>query len=267
VNSPAAEVQSAGRSLPALLGGLLLSSVFALAFSAGRDLRPSSQFPAMPDFGTYSQVREMKAAFIDYLLPIVQFYNDRILEDRRHLQQIASTLGDGDKPSWVDSMWLQQLADKYALSWDDDKANDIVRTLIRRVDIVPPALVLVQAAKESSWGQSRFAVQAHNLFGQWCFSQGCGVTPQRRATGAVHEVRKFRSAGESVRSYLHNLNTHDSYLKLRRIRQHLREHHKPITAIALADGLSLYSQRREAYVEEIKLMLSQYHRFQDTRVE
>lgn len=255
-----------GRSLPLLLGALVLSGVFALVFSAGR-LQPQPRFPAMPDFGEYDQVPKMKAAFIDYLLPIVSYYNEHILADRRHLTRIAASLDGGAKPSWVDSMWLQGLAEDYAVAWDDGKVDDIVHTLMRRVDIIPTPLVLVQAAKESSWGQSRFAVEAHNLFGQWCFSEGCGIAPRRRAVGAIHEVRKFSSASESVRSYLHNLNTHVSYRHLRRLRQQLREHNHPVTAIALADGLSHYSERRQAYVKEIKLMIAQYRKFQGARVE
>jgi Bax protein len=254
------------QSLPLLLGALVLSAVFALVFNAGR-LQPPPRFPAMPDFGVYDQIPRMKAAFIDYLLPIISYYNERILADRRHLTRIAASLDEGAKPSWVDIMWLQGLAEQYAVVWDDGRVGDIVHDLMRRVDIIPTPLVLVQAAKESSWGQSRFAVEAHNLFGQWCFSQGCGIAPQRRAAGAVHEVRKFSSASESVRSYMHNLNTHVSYSRLRRIRHRLREHHLPVTAVALADGLQHYSERRQAYVKEIKMMIAQYRKFQGARVE
>lgn len=266
MNQSAAKSPLTSGSFQLLLGTLMLVGVFALALSIGRS-RPQSQFPSLPDFGAYSRVHEMKAAFIDYLMPIVEYYNDRILADRKHLKRISSAMADGGKLSWVDSMWLQQLAEQYAVTWNDANLDGVVAKLLRRVDIIPVALVLVQAAKESSWGQSRFAVEAHNLFGQWCFRQGCGVAPARRPAGAVHEVRRFQSASESVRSYLRNLNTHDSYRHLRRIRQRLREHHQPITATALADGLSFYSQRREAYVEEIKLMIAQYRRFQDARVE
>jgi Bax protein len=253
-----------GRFVQLAVGAVLLIAMFSLALSAGR-ARP--KFPSLPDFAAFSRVDEMKAAFFDYLTPIVEYYNSRILQDRRHLKRIATSLAGGDKLSWVDSMWLQRLAGEYAVKWNEDRPDAVVRTLIRRVDVIPVPLVLVQAAKESSWGQSRFAVQAHNLFGQWCFHQGCGVQPDRRPDGTTHEVRRFKSAGESVRSYLHNLNTHDGYADLRRIRHRLREKHQYVTAAALANGLSLYSERREAYVEEIKSMIAQYRRFQDTRSE
>ena len=243
--------------LPFLFGMTILSILLMLILSLGR---PRPQFPSMPDFRTYGRIAEMKATFVEY-------YNDRILEDRKHLQQIAESMAAGYKLSWVDTIWLQRLAEEYAVQWDENDLEAVVLKLNRRVDIIPLPLVLVQAAKESSWGQSRFAVEAHNLFGQWCFHQGCGVAPDQRPLGATHEVRRFKTAGESVRSYLHNLNTHKGYADLRRIRQRLREENQPVTAGALADGLLFYSERRGAYVEEIKLMIAQYRKFQNTRFE
>ena len=258
------ESPMAGRFVQLAGGAALLIAMISLALSAGRT---QPRFPSLPDFTSFSRVDEMKAAFFDYLTPIVEYYNARILQDRSHLKRIAASLAGGEKLSWVDSMWLQRLAGQYTVNWNADRPDVVVRKLIRRVDIIPVPLVLVQAAKESSWGQSRFAVEAHNLFGQWCFHQGCGVEPDRRPDGSNHEVRRFKSAGESVRSYLHNLNTHDGYADLRRIRQRLRDNHQPITAVALANGLSLYSERREAYVQEIKSMIAQYRRFQGARAE
>jgi len=246
------------------LGATLLAAMFMLTLSIGR---PRQLFPSLPDFTSITRVDDRKAAFFDYLTPIVQYYNTRILADRRHLKRISISVADGDKLSWVDAIWLQQLAEQYAVEWSDDDSGEVIRKLLRRVDIIPVPLVLVQAAKESSWGQSRFAVEAHNLFGQWCFHQGCGVEPDQRRAGTRHEVRRFKTAGESVRSYLQNLNTHDSYADLRRIRQQLREQQRPVTASALANGLSLYSERRDAYVKEIKSMIVQYRKFQSTRTD
>ena len=252
------------RPFQLVLGATLLVAMFMLTLSIGR---PRPQFPSLPDFTSFARVDDKKAAFFDYLTPIVQYYNTRILADRRHLKRISSSVADGDKLSWVDAMWLQQLAAQYAVDWNDDDPGEVIGKLIRRVDIIPVPLVLVQAAKESSWGQSRFAVEAHNLFGQWCFHQGCGVEPAQRRAGAKHEVRRFKTAGESVGSYLQNLNTHDSYADLRLIRQQLREQQRPITASALANGLSFYSERRETYVKEIKSMIAQYRKFQHTRAD
>jgi Bax protein len=253
-----------GRFFQIVLGAMILSAAFSLVMAIGQ---PRPAFPPMPDFSTYQQVDDKKAAFFDYLAPIVEFYNAQILIERKRLKRISATLAKGETLSWVDYTWLERLANKYSVEWSQDGLDSVVSVLKRRVDIVPTPLVLIQAAKESSWGESRFAVEANNLFGQQCFDEGCGLEPEQRSPGAKHEVQRFDTVSDAVRSYIRNLNTHDGYLKLRLIRQRLRDKNQPITAKALAEGLSQYSERREAYVTELKAMLAQYQRFQRARAE
>ena len=105
----------------------------------------------------------------------------------------------------------------------------------------------------------------HNGFGKWCFEPGCGIVPKRRAAGARHEVRDFDSVEDAVSAYLHNINTGRAYQRLREIRADLRRAGEKPSAIALADGLLFYSERREEYVNEVKRMILQYHKFQQTR--
>ena len=138
-----------------------------------------------------------------------------------------------------------------------------VAELLLRVDQVPASLALAQAAMESAWGTSRFAVQGNNLFGQWCYQKGCGLVPLRRNAGSTHEVAKFDSVSDAIKSYLKNINTHRAYADLRNDRASLRSAGKPITGHQLAEGLIDYSELREAYVHEIQAVirinkLSQY---------
>jgi Bax protein len=127
--------------------------------------------------------------------------------------------------------------------------------ILDRVDEIPTALVLIQAANESAWGNSRFARQANNYFGQWRFTKGCGLVPLRRNAGAKHEVQYFTSAELSVRAYIHNLNTSPSYKMLRNLRHFLRRQGKPLDAEFLAIGLKDYSERGMDYVRIIQGMI------------
>ena len=224
-----------------------------------------TRFPALPNFKNYEQTEKRKAAFFDYLTPIIEYQNEKILRDRNRLEHLSKLIVNGEPLSDKDTEWLYRLAEKYEVDWKDNDPGSVAIKLARRVDIIPKSLALVQAAKESSWGRSRYAVQANNLFGQWCYDQGCGVIPANRTPGAVHEVRRYKSVNDATRSYLHNLNTHPQYALLRQIRQQLRMQHKPITGESLAEGLLYYSERREEYVNEVKQMIQQYSYFQGRR--
>ncbi len=207
----------------------------------------------VPDFSSFTDVRAKKSAFFEFLGPIVQAENFIIYQQRERLlalqEQGELTL---DK---TQMQWLLKLADDYGVEVDLDRLDSTITRLLRRVDVVPETLVLVQAANESGWGSSRFSKDALNLFGQWCFSRGCGLVPDSRLDGAVHEVRKFSSVNASVRSYLRNINTHPAYFQLRQLRAQQRQKGDTLRAIDLTQGLMQYSERGEAYIEELNSMI------------
>jgi len=219
-----------------------------------------SQAPQrLPDFSTISDIPERKQAFFEFLAPMVDAENERVLAQRARLLDLAERIRAGDRLGWLDRRWLGSLAEEYEVAWnpdlDESERLEALELLERRVDAVPVPLALVQAATESGWGRSRFATEGNNLFGHWCYEPGCGLVPGRRNADAAHEVAAFDSVSHSVSRYLHNLNTHAAYAPLRAIRARLRRQGESLTAMALADGLLLYSERREDYVEEIKTVI------------
>ena len=186
-------------------------------------------------------VQEKKERFFNFLRPIIMAENQRILAQR---DRIIRAREKGDEA------YLKSMKVAYKLSEDAT-----IERLLKRVDMVPLELVLAQSANESMWGQSRFAKQGNNLFGQYCYNKGCGIVPEKRSTHATHEVAAFDSVNASVRSYLKNINTHAAYGELRNIRKKIRDENGQITGLALADGLLRYSERGKAYVKEIKSMI------------
>lgn len=211
---------------------------------------------APPDFAAIENVQARKAAFFNYLQPIATKVNTKILEDRGRLLGIAESK---DTIGWWDRRFLKQLAERY----DADPGD--LHILLRRVDVVPISLLLAQAANESNWGRSRFATKGKALFGQWCFSPGCGMVPKGRPKGQTYEVRSFSNFRDSVRAYVHNLNTGDAYRELRLIREQERKRLSSPKGVELAEGLTRYSTRGEEYVKEIQSMIrfNKLDRFDD----
>lgn len=199
----------------------------------GRDLAIS------PDMDTGTR----KTAFFDALRPIVREENARIAELRGKL--IAAHAAH-ETPAWV-----ADVARSYKVKWTGSEWD----ALLARVDTVPMMLVLAQAANESSWGRSRFAQQGNNLFGMWCYRPGCGIIPARREVGKTHEVAAYNTINASVRAYLHTINTVRAYAPLRKMRSGMRARGKRLDAVKLAGGLLRYSERGQAYVDEVRSMI------------
>ena len=204
----------------------------------------------LPDF-EHPEVEVKKQAFFDYLGPAIEDSNGEIRAQRAWLVGLAQSEAI-DNFALLQKEQLKTLASSYDLdSQAVDSHQTLIQALLLRVDVIPKSLALVQAAKESGWGSSRFARNGYNLFGQQCFDEGCGFTPADRTAGRSHEVAEFDSVESAVRAYMHNLNTHYRYQEFRVLRAQLRKQEEALTGVKLAPGLSAYSERGNAYVEEI----------------
>jgi Bax protein len=218
-----------------------------------QSLIPPVELSSLPhDLAQVSDVKQKKALFFRALLPIVLAENETVMELRQHILQLykkgVMNLEEGER------RWLDAMAKTYKIK-DNIVEAKTQRTLLARVDIVPEALVLAQAANESAWGTSRFARLGNNLFGQWTYRQSEGIVPLGRPEGATYAVRAFPTIDASVRAYIQNLNTNPAYAELRLIRQQMRDTGQPLDAYQLATGLMAYSERGEEYVHEIQAMM------------
>ncbi|MBQ4833172.1 glucosaminidase domain-containing protein [Pseudoalteromonas sp. MMG010] len=209
----------------------------------------------LPDFSSYKDVKEKKRAFFNFIKPHVKAENKKILTQRAQLD-IAKLMLDHEQPlTKKQHRNLTKILTQYGLPQTISSYN--LALALNYVDIIPKELVLIQAAKESAWGTSRFARIGLNFFGQWCYSKGCGMIPKRRNAGDVHEVAAFKSVSAAVHAYFKNINTHDAYKALRAIRADLRLQQAPIDAIKLTQGLKSYSERGEPYINELNKMINQ----------
>jgi Bax protein len=210
----------------------------------------------IPDFGSIPDVKIKKSKFFDYLIVRTRIANDRIWAERQYVIDFQGRFeGGGVSPEH--QAGFETLASRYNMTVPEVRDQAFFVALLRRVDVVPASLVLAQGAKESAWGTSRFGVEGRNFFGVWCYQAGCGLKPRSRAAGAKHEVRKFKTVLEGVAFYIHNINIGHAYEDLRLIREQLRAEGDDLSGIRLADGLIKYSERREAYVSEIKALIRQ----------
>ena len=209
----------------------------------------------LPDFTQYKDVKEKKTAFFDYMRPIVEQQNLKIKYTRAFLEEIKNQTSVDLEHNAAVIKKLRRLAKSYEVS--ATKPEQIIKRLMVKIDTLPVSLVLVQAANESAWGTSRFAREANNLFGQWCFTPGCGLVPKGRSEGDRHEVRKFDTPSASVASYMKNLNSHPAYKNLRAKRAQIKLAGGVVSGVALAEELGSYSERKDEYINELVSMIRQ----------
>ena len=203
-----------------------------------------TQFPK--DLDELQNTRLKKETFIKIVLPLVVAENERILADRDKLKLVSKKKFTTDQ----EKQWLRQKLLEYRVK----KGN--MEELMIRMDIIPTSIALAQAAKESGWGTSRFALEGNAIFGQWTWS-GQGIAPLDRASDKNHKILKFPILRASVKAYQNNLNTHKSYSKFREKRLDMRIQNKNISGLELTQTLNNYAQTGSEYTKILIQIIKQ----------
>jgi len=187
-----------------------------------------------------------KELFIKIVLPLILSENNRIRRDRSTLFKILNK----NINSKAEKNWLNNKFKQYGV------VNKDVSTLKVRMDEIPVSLAIAQAAKETGWGTSRFAIEGNALFGQWTYS-GEGIKPAGSDKNDKHKVMAFSVLKASVRAYQRNLNTHSSYKEFRKVRAIQRDNDEPLNSIELANYLNSYAETGEEYTKTLKKIIVQ----------
>ncbi|MGB1240727.1 MAG: glucosaminidase domain-containing protein, partial [Candidatus Pelagibacter sp.] len=190
--------------------------------------------------------KKRKEFFIQIVLPLIIEENNNIKLDRNTLFTIINKSNNSNS----EKQWLEKKYKQYGV-----KSGDLSSLKIR-MDEIPVSLAIAQAAKETGWGTSRFALEGNALFGQWTWS-GEGLKPKDADEGKDHKVMKFHSLQLSVRAYLRNLNTHSTYKNLRKARTELRNQNKPLDSLILSKHLDKYAETGNQYVEVLQKIIKQ----------
>ena len=203
-----------------------------------------TQFPR--DLDELQSTKLKKETFIKIVLPLIVAENERILADREKLRVLADKKFTTD----LEKQWLRQKLLEYKVKKGD------LKQLAERMDIIPTSIALAQAAKESGWGTSRFALEGNAIFGQWTWS-GQGIAPLDRESNKNHKILKFPILRASVKAYQNNLNTHKSYSKFRQKRLSLRNKNKKISGLELTETLNNYAQTGLEYTKILNQIIRQ----------
>jgi len=196
------------------------------------------------------QPSERVSLFVKTVLPYIQAENNKILTDRKRLQNDIKILQRGGKLSKEEAAWIKSMVDKY----DEDNLYE----LLKKVDIIPPSIALAQAGIESSWGMDPKTQSSNAFYGQKSWAKSGGVE------GPYGErYRAFDTPSQSIATYMANLNSHDAYDDFRQARAQFRKSGKPVVGLPLVPKLVNYTDTGKEYPRKLNSIiqgrnLSQY---------
>jgi len=203
-----------------------------------------TQFPK--DLDEIQSVKLKKETFIKIVLPLIVAENEKIIDDRLKLNKITTRKNTTDD----EKQWLRQKFLEYKVK------KESIEELKNRMDIIPTSIALAQAAKESGWGTSRFALEGNAIFGQWTWN-GKGIEPLLKDKSKNHKILRFPILRASVKAYKNNLNTHKGYVKFREVRRNLRNKNKKIQGLELTKTLGNYAEAGSDYTKTLAQIIVQ----------
>ena len=207
----------------------------------GQQVKPI-YFTKLPkDLKTLGNTEKKKELFIQIVLPLILAENEKILEDREKLFKILEKSFN----SIGERVWLKRRFKEYKID-DSDLAE-----LKTRMDIIPASLAIAQAAIESGWGTSRFALEGNALFGQWTWGKK-GIEPKQKDSNKKFKILNFQILRASVRAYKNNLNTNNGYKEFREARALLRQNDEKISGLKLAKHLYRYAATGKKYTTSLE---------------
>lgn len=185
-------------------------------------------------------IQEKKARFRALFVPALKRVHQELMEDYSSLSQAIADGKDRDR--------IKALKRQYRATSDSD--------LLARLKPHPISIALAQAALESSWGTSRFFIEANNPFGMW----SSDPNEPRIAAGVQRDgnrtiwLRKFTTLDDAIRAYYKTIAVGKSYRNFRDLRMNYDDPYR------ITEGLDKYSEIGKTYVKEINKVI-RYNKF------
>ena len=198
------------------------------------------------DLKKLKSTQKKKDTFIKIVMPLILDENNKISENRKKLFKILGKQNN----SRGERVWLKRRFEDYGIK------NEDVTALKIKMDVIPVSIAIAQAAKESGWGTSRFALEGNAMFGQWTWGKK-GISPLKREKNKDHKILKFPILRSSVKAYINNLNTHNGYREFREKRAELRRKNKKISGVVLVKYLQNYAATGSEYTKVLEKIIEQ----------
>ncbi len=151
--------------------------------------------------------------FIKILTPLAISLNDEVLKERRVLLEIQNSLEQTEDFNDAGIYFLENLALKYDVNTPFKgrrRHMRLLKELLRRVDVVPPSVLISAAAVYTNWGTSRLAAKGNNIYKarEWYTDEGLVPLGDEKEP---YRYKVYPSLEAAMREYILKLNTGVNY--------------------------------------------------------
>jgi Bax protein len=189
-----------------------------------------------------STISEKKQQFINQILPAILIVKFKEQQKYDRIKNLLSRISQKEELIKKDQLFLDSLVIRY-------NANSY-ENLPERLKPHPTSLVLAQAAVESGWGQSRFALEGNNLFGIRAtnYDKESQKSLYNRGGNRI-SVKRYNTVSESIEHYFFTIGKNQAYRSFRLKR------FEEANIYQLIDELHKYSETGDEYSRMLKQII------------
>ncbi len=191
----------------------------------------------------YQDIKSQKyrnELFIRMLAPMALKVNEEISNERNTLLRLERRYKQNKTLTTKETETLEKLATKYdyfTRQKGKERIESQIYNLKKRIDIVPPSILIAAAAMESNWGFSRVAKEANSLYKEKVWFTTEGLEPLENKEDG-YRFKIFDSLLECMRSFALTFNSNLNYSNVWQAREGLTERHGVIIGESIAYSLS-----------------------------
>ena len=207
---------------------------------------PDMVYPAIfikklpKDFWEIEDESYRNRLFIKMLAPVAIKVNEDIFKERKEIFKIGQDFEINHELMDSQKDRFEELAKKYDVFTPFKgyrRTLYILDELKKRIDVVPPSMLVAAAAIESNWGTSRPAKEANALYKEkvW-YGEEKGL-PSQEDTDDDYEFKVFDSIYDAMYSYAVKINSGVDFDYMRTYRAEYRHRERPVSGRSLAHAM------------------------------
>ena len=206
--------------------------------------RDTWQIPAIflkrlpSDFAELEDENLRNQLFIQILSPLALKVNEDILAERSRLEQLTKHFEATHKLSKEQEAWLETTAEKYNVFTRFNgyrRYKLLLSKLIKKIDAVPPSIMIAAAGIETDWGKSRLTKEGNSLYKEVVWHSNDGLLPEDEKEDKTYRIKIFPSLYDAMKSFALKINSSINFENARTLREDSRQRHK------LSDGRTMAS--------------------------
>ncbi len=195
-----------------------------------------------PDFNSIEDKEQRNILFIKILAPLALKLNQQLWDERQIIVNIKKSLKQKGNLTPEQIKIIENKATKYDVFTrltGDLRYKYLISELLKRIDIIPPSIMITIAAIETDFGSSRVVKEGNSLYKMLVWHTKKGLKPIGETEDDTYRIKIYPDIFKSMEDFALRINSSPNFGFLRIAREQIR--HSVSSPKLIGSEFSAYS--------------------------